>query len=121
MIIDSKPWIADLGSANGTLVDGNAVRRERLRTGTEIVIGCGRFKVRPSAIDDDPLPKGLFADWDPFASRGSESKTDRLRRLAGAHSCAWAEGGTPLLQWVDDGCWEDLGPVRRILIEELIG
>lgn len=116
-LLDAKIWIVDLGSANGTLVDGALVRRERLREGSEIALGSVRLLLRSARLGDLPLPGALWDDWRSVADGPSTRDADRLRRLAGAQSCTWAEGGHPVLQWPDNGRWEDLGPVRRHLVE----
>jgi pSer/pThr/pTyr-binding forkhead associated (FHA) protein len=121
MILDAKAWIVDLGSANGTLVDGAMVRRERLREGSEIVLGSLRLVVRTARVDDEPLPSTLMADWCLAEIGPTLSRSERLRRVAGAQTCAWADGGHPMLQWPDNGRWEELGPVRRQLVEALTG
>jgi pSer/pThr/pTyr-binding forkhead associated (FHA) protein len=121
MILDSKAWIVDLGSANGTLVDGAMVRRVRLQEGSEIVVGSVRMSVRAATIDDTLLPAGLMADWQGTENGSTPSRSEHLRRLSGAQTCAWADGGHPVLQWPDNGRWEELGPVRRQLVEALTG
>lgn len=121
MILDSKAWIVDLGSANGTLVDGAMVRRERLREGSGIAIGSIRLSMRAARIDDTVLPSSLLDDWRAVGHGSSLPRSERLRRLSGAQTCAWADGGHPVLQWPDNGRWEDLGPVRRQLVEALTG
>lgn len=120
MIMDSKPWVVDLGSANGTLVDGALIRRERLREGSEVVVGSMRLSVRAATLDDAVLPSSLLDDWRAVGTENERSRSERLRRLAGAQTCAWADGGEPVLQWVDHGRWEDLGPVRKMLLQAVI-
>lgn len=117
MILDAKPWVVDLGSANGTLVDGALIRRERLREGSEVVLGSIRLRVRSATLDDAALPSALLDDWHAVELGVALPRSERLRRLAGAQTCAWADGGSPVLQWADNGRWEDLGPVRRQLVE----
>jgi len=43
---DGQWFIVDTGSTNGTLVDGERIRKQRLRQGEEIQIGAGGPKVR---------------------------------------------------------------------------
>jgi len=119
MILDTKAWILDLGSANGTLVDGAMVRRERLRESSEIVVGSIRLVVRAARIDDAQLPASLLDDWQNVGTGSSPTRSERLRRLAGAQTCTWADGAVPVMQWADNGRWEEMGPVRRQLVEAL--
>jgi hypothetical protein len=120
MILDANPWVVDLGSANGTLVEGAMVRRERLRAGSQIVLGSIRLVVRAAAHDDAMLPPSLLDDWRAIENGIARPRSERLRRVAGAQTCAWADGGSPVLQWTDKGRWEDLGPLRKTLLEAIL-
>lgn len=121
MLLDSKPWIVDLGSSNGTLVNGHSVRRERLADGAEIVLGRTTLRLRAAKKGDLLLPHLLLEEWSPLDNGSPVPKTERLRRLAGAETSAWVEGSQPVFHWAENGKWEDLGPVRKHLLEELIG
>jgi pSer/pThr/pTyr-binding forkhead associated (FHA) protein len=121
MLLDSKPWIVDLASSNGTLVNGHSVRRERLTEGAELVLGRTKIRLRAAIKGDHVLPEDLLEAWNPLERGLAVQKTERLRRLAGAETCAWVEGAHPVFHWAENGKWEDLGPVRKQLLQELIG
>ncbi len=116
--MDEQAWIVDLGSANGTLVDGNSVTRVRLRDGAEILLGNTRLRLRAARGTDDLLPRPLWDD--AIEAEPGSTRVDRLRRLAGAQACTWAEGAHPLLQWEGSATWDDLGPVRRLLVDRFV-
>ena len=117
-LMDEQAWIVDLGSANGTLVDGDAATRVRLRDGAEILLGNTRLRLRAARTTDDLLPHPLGDDG--FATGPGATRAERLRRLAGAQTCSWADGAHPLLQWEGGATWDDLGPVRRLLVERFL-
>ena len=119
MLLNSNPWIVDLGSTNGTLVDGDAVRRERLQEGAVVVVGRSRLRLRAARKGDALLPRNLAKDWLPSDQGSQLSRQERMRRVAGAQSCAWLEGAHPMFHWEENGTWEDLGPVRKHLLQEL--
>ena len=68
--VDGEVWVRDLGSANGTWIDGQRVSLGRLRAGDVLAIAHLRYRVeevraapaswadRPSAPDDGLLPLG---------------------------------------------------------------
>jgi len=120
MLLDSKVWIVDLGSTNGTLVNGHSVRRERLADGAEIVVGRTLLRLRGAKKGDALLPEPLFREWSPTENGIVLPRQERLRRLAGAQSCAWVEGGHPVYHWADNGTWDELGPVRKILLQAIL-
>ena len=121
LLLDATPWIVDLGSANGTLVDGHNARRERLPEGAEIILGRTSLKLRAAKKGDLVLPIHLLEAWNHWENGSILPRTERLRRLSGAESCAWVDGSQPVFHWLENGQWEDLGPVRRTLLQEIIG
>ena len=121
LILDSKPWVVDLASTNGILVNSHIVRRERLSEGAIVLVGETRILVRLAHKEDLFLPAPLFEAWHGSESGSAHTKTERLRRLAGAETCAWVEGSHPVFHWPENGCWEDLGPTRKPLLQDVIG
>lgn len=57
---DRSWWLQDLGSTNGTLVDGRLVRDAVLKAGSEITIGASKFILyvgQPPGSDKDAPPR----------------------------------------------------------------
>lgn len=76
---DTGMWIEDLGSTNGTLVNGLAVARQELRTGDIVNIGDHRLKyVDKPAPSDLPKPgvAAISTEQPPIIS--SLAQTDRV-------------------------------------------
>ena len=82
--------LRDLGSANGTLVDGQPAREAALRGGEEIRIGG----VRIAVLAEEPAVTGV-----PIARAGAagpgrgDRGADRGRRSGGSSTRACAAGG----------------------------
>lgn len=51
--------LVDLGSSNGTFVNGQHVRRHRLAVGDVVTIGQGRFRYVPGALEGDDSEGGF--------------------------------------------------------------
>ena len=51
---DGEAWIIDLGSANGTLVNGERVARRLVEIGDTITIGGVDLVLEPEGSDDAP-------------------------------------------------------------------
>jgi hypothetical protein len=72
---DGKLWVADLGSANHTFVNGQEVQEAALRSGDTIAIGDTRLEVQmggaaePPAVVDLGLPSGRRAEAAPAPRR----------------------------------------------------
>lgn len=109
-LVQDEPWAIDLGSANGLLIDGVSTPRARLRDGTDVWLGGTRLEIRREAA---PLPSDLLEAW----SRLGSSPARALRDLAGAVSCSVAPDRSYSLQWETDVGRDDLGPLRRALVD----
>ena len=73
----SEVYIIDLGSASGTIVNGNKVNKSRLDHGDEITLGDTQVVVEVGALDDEAtqvatLPEGLE---DPMESAPTATAT----------------------------------------------
>lgn len=81
-----RPQLDDLGSANGTIVDGVVVRRsvpleERAIIGVGDVVVAGELE-HPSLIaDDGKLECRLFSEWEASTEEGVLSSARTLRDL----------------------------------------
>lgn len=109
-LIQGEPWAIDLGSVNGLLVDGISTRRARLSDGSTLWLGetCLTVRREPAA-----LPASLLEAWSNLAT----SPAQALRDLAAAQSCSLEPDGTCTLHWESDTGRDDLGPLRRALLE----
>jgi pSer/pThr/pTyr-binding forkhead associated (FHA) protein len=57
-VVDNVPWLVDLGSRNGTMLNGVSVTLAPLKPGDRITLGSTEFKV-----DSTPLPN-IFPFWE---------------------------------------------------------
>ncbi|MCK6504212.1 sigma 54-interacting transcriptional regulator [Myxococcota bacterium] len=90
-------WIEDLGSRNGTLVDGHPVRRGRLRPGT--VVGLGRILLQAWRMPAEQAARGVLGGA-PTPPLVAESPT--MRPVMDAVLAA-ASDRTPVLIVGEDG------------------
>jgi pSer/pThr/pTyr-binding forkhead associated (FHA) protein len=103
----SSHFIEDLGSINGTIVNGEKIKEKELYPGDSIQIADARFRVRSGneelGINEDqglnPATVGIFRDRDPageFATMGSSMSgslaTTKPKELLGMMSEANATG-----------------------------
>ena len=58
--VDGELWVEDLGSTNGTLVNGDKIERVKLNTGD--VVQLGSIGPRFVVISSTPLSKTMFVD-----------------------------------------------------------
>ena len=108
-----EPWAIDMGSANGLVIDGISTTRARLREGSTLWLGNTSLEIHREVA---ALPFELMAAW----SRLGSSPAEALRDLAGAISCAVEPDRSYALQWEADVGWEDLGPLRRALVDAAV-
>jgi len=80
-------WLLDLGSSNGTLVNGERVMRRLLVDGDQIAIGKVRLNVHldeeedsPRPDETQPIPKVTDASEPDLAQNGFGTNTGDLRR-----------------------------------------
>ncbi|HNY30979.1 MAG TPA: FHA domain-containing protein [Fibrobacteria bacterium] len=108
--IQEQPWVVDLGSANGVLMDGDPVGRARWLDGSTLILGSTRlFLQRKQAA----LPSALLEAWNLLPIRPVEA----IRELAGAISCTMEPDRSYALAWEDGAGWDELGPLRRTLLD----
>lgn len=108
--IQDQPWVVDLGSANGVLLDGDPVGRNRWPAGSTLTLGTAKLQLRETHAD---LPASLLEAWSLLPSRPVEA----LRDLAGAVSCTLEPDRSYSLAWEDGVGWDELGPLRRTLLD----
>jgi len=98
---DGTDWVVeDLGSRNGTFVNGVRVTRQRLRTGDEIAVrglallfvGDGAFD-RPTAAHD--AASSVESRVEPARARVRGAEDDLVRRLAAVYRVAAILSGEP--------------------------
>ena len=111
--LDGTPWILDLGSSNNVLVNGETTARKRLNAGDRIWLGPQAMEVAPG---ESPLPAILLEAW----SRLFTDPAGALRDLAGADSCAYEPGQDPAFHWACGSETEQLGPLRRLLLDAAV-
>lgn len=58
---EGEPWVTDLASANGTLVDGVEVTEQRLAPGNRIAVGDSTLRLLVEGDSDVPVPPGVLA------------------------------------------------------------
>jgi len=109
-LIQGEPWAIDLGSVNGLLVDNISSRRARLSDGSTLWLGRTRLNVRS---ERSSLPAPLLEAWSNLVT----SPAQALRDLAGARSCSLESDGTCTLHWESDTDADDLGPLRKALVD----
>ena len=70
--VDGEVWVRDLGSTNGTWIDGQRVRSGRLRPGNVLAIAHHRYRVEevraaPASWADRPITPdgGCISHGDP--------------------------------------------------------
>ncbi len=112
-LIQNEPWAIDLGSVNGLLIDGVSTRRARLREGSTVWLGNTCLEIRRESAE---LPPDLLAAW----NRLGDAPAEALRNLAGAISCAVEPDRSFALQWEGGISWDDLGPLRRALVDAAV-
>lgn len=108
--IQDQPWVIDLGSANGVLLDGQVVGRSRWAEGLPLMLGTQALQIQPREAS---LPQSLLDAWALLNSRPVEA----LRDLAGAISCTLEPDHSFSLTWEDGVGWEELGPLRRTMLD----
>lgn len=108
--IQEQPWVIDLASANGVLVEGNPVARSRWPEGSSLTLGTHTLRLERRQA---PLPAALLEAWALLDSKPVEA----LRELAGAITCSLEPDHSFSLTWEDGVGWEELGPLRRTLLD----
>jgi S1-C subfamily serine protease len=68
--VDGELWVEDLGSRNGTLVDGETTTRTKIHLGTQIQLGS--IGPRFAVVSSEPLSQTMFVD--PKALRATMGK-----------------------------------------------
>lgn len=109
-LVQDQPWAIDLGSSNGLLIDGVSTTRARLREGSTVWLGDTCLEFHREASE---LPREFLEAW----SRLISSPAEALRDLAGAVSCTVEPDRSYALQWEADVGWDELGPLRRALVD----
>ena len=109
-LVQGEPWAIDLGSVNGLLVDNASCRRARLSEGSTLWLGKTCLTVRR---ERSTLPATLLEAWSLLPT----SPAQALRDLAGARSCSLEPDGTCTLHWESDTDRDDLGPLRKALVD----
>ncbi|MFO0666549.1 MAG: DUF4388 domain-containing protein [Polyangiaceae bacterium] len=66
-------WIEDLGSTNGTFVNGEKIKRARLKEGDRVLIGTSILKV--IATDTPNEPSAPKKDLESYANQRSQTRT----------------------------------------------
>lgn len=108
--IDQRPWVIDLGSANGILLEGAPIARAPWPVGGRLVLGGLVLVLEERSA---PLPQAMMAAWNGLEGRPADS----LRELAGATSCSLEADHSFQLGWEAGSGWDDLGPLRRTLLD----
>ncbi|MEM1025135.1 MAG: FHA domain-containing protein [Myxococcota bacterium] len=128
------PTLEDLGSTNGTYVNGEKVGRTRLGEGDRILIGTSILKVvsatvedsthemletesRPDLEDDEPIRQegqlGELSVADLAQLFGSNQRSGELRLRAGeAQGCLYFRKGWLYYASIDDD--HDMGPMKAL-------
>ncbi len=91
-VTDTAITITDLGSANGTIVDGKRVGHSAVSTNS--VISCGNSTL---SITFGPLPAGLLPDWEAAGSSVTEPLTVPHRADGGNRGILFLTAALPLL------------------------
>ena len=112
-LVQDEPWAIDLGSASGLLIDGVSTARARLHDGSTLWLGNTCLELRRQS---GSLPLYLLEAW----SRLGASPAEALRDLAGAISCTLEPDRSYALQWEAGAGWDDLGPLRRALVNAAV-
>jgi pSer/pThr/pTyr-binding forkhead associated (FHA) protein len=73
-------WIEDLGSTNGTFVNGEKIKRARLKEGDRVLIGTSILKVMTA---DSPR-EGAFEPRRDLETVASQRRTSQARTMSGS-------------------------------------
>jgi pSer/pThr/pTyr-binding forkhead associated (FHA) protein len=101
---DGLVLVRDLGSTNGTRVNGQRVRRAALLPNDQLAIAAFRYKVRFGDGPDEPAPNGDAAP----ADAGSAADSDELPSVS--TETDRPIGGPPLLRNVLPDAYADPAP-----------
>jgi hypothetical protein len=107
--IQGRPWVFDLGSSNGVVVEGESASRRALDEGDKIWLGPEGFR-----IDRGEAPHPLHSLWERLPDEPSAA----LLALSCARGLSWGPGRVPVLEWESDE--GDLGPLRTALLDSLL-
>jgi hypothetical protein len=75
-------WIEDLGSTNGTFVNGEKIKRSRLKEGDRVLIGTSILKVVTS--DSPPAESITTSGRVELESVAAQRRTNQTRTMSGA-------------------------------------
>lgn len=115
-------WVVDEGSTNGTLLEGEAVTRKRVKDGDVLRIGSSNVRIERRVGD---WPEGLRKDWDRFEAAVKDRSMDAveaLRVLAAAEDCRAGSDGAVAINWAEgERGMDGLGPMRMKLVQKALG
>ena len=78
-LVDDELWVEDLGSTNGTLVNGEKIERVTLKTGD--VVQLGSIGPRFVVISSAPLSETMFVDPKSLGAGKDNLSTTRFERI----------------------------------------
>jgi hypothetical protein len=115
-------WVVDEGSTNGTLLEGEAVTRKRVKDGDVLRIGSSSVRIERRTGD---WPVGLRLDWERFDMAVKDRSMDAveaLRVLAAAEDCRAGSDGAVAINWAEgERGMDGLGPMRMKLVQKALG
>lgn len=115
-------WVVDEGSTNGTLHEGEAVSRKRVKEGDTLKIGNTAVRIQRRSGE---WPEELREDWKRFETAVGERSMDAveaLRILAAAEDCRAGSDGAVAINWAEgERGMDGLGPMRMRLVQKALG